>query len=140
MEQPGKTLAVAAETLFLLNLLLLPGLAFAVLLLVYLARRHSSPPLAANHLAQTTGVSVIGGALIVAGGAEIEYRVFDTWGLAAFYDAGNALDPEEAFVVETASSMRCFFSLSSTSVPAPTLMMATPPAILARRSCSFSRS
>ena len=65
MEQPGKTLAVAAETLFLLNLLLLPGLAFAVLLLVYLARRHSSPPLAANHLAQTTGVSMIGGALIV---------------------------------------------------------------------------
>ena len=37
MEQPGKTLAVAAETLFLVNLLLLPGLAFAVLLLVYLA-------------------------------------------------------------------------------------------------------
>ena len=65
MEQPGKTLAVTAETLFLVNLLLLPGLAFAVLLLVYLAKRHSSPPLAANHLAQTTGVSVIGGALLV---------------------------------------------------------------------------
>ncbi len=65
MEQPGKTLAVTAETLFLVNLLLLPGLAFAALLLLYLARRHSSPPLAANHLAQTTGVSVIGGALIV---------------------------------------------------------------------------
>jgi uncharacterized Tic20 family protein len=65
MEQPGKTLAVAAETLFLVNLLLLPGLAFAALLLVYLAKRHSSPPLAANHLAQATGVSVIGGALLV---------------------------------------------------------------------------
>jgi len=65
MEQPGKTLAVTAETLFLVNLLLLPGLAFAALLLLYLARRNSSPPLAANHLAQTTGVSVIGGALIV---------------------------------------------------------------------------
>jgi uncharacterized Tic20 family protein len=65
MEQPGKTLAVTAETLFLVNLLLLPGLAFAALLLLYLAKRHSSPPLAANHLAQTTGVSVIGGALIV---------------------------------------------------------------------------
>jgi hypothetical protein len=31
-----------------------------------------------------------------------------------------------AFVAETASSMRCFFSLSSTSVAAPTLMTATP--------------
>ena len=36
--------------------------------------------------------------------------------------------------------MRCFFSLSSTSVAAPTLMTATPPASLARRSLSFSRS
>ena len=36
--------------------------------------------------------------------------------------------------------MRCFFSLSSTSVAAPTLMTATPPASLARRSWSFSRS
>ena len=65
MDQPGKTLAVTAETLFLLNLLLLPGLAFAVLLLLYLTRRNTSPPLAVNHLAQTTGVSIIGGALIV---------------------------------------------------------------------------
>src|ERR671911_2987576 len=45
-----------------------------------------------------------------------------------------------ALVVETASSMRCFFSLSSTSVAAPTLSTATPPDSLARRSCSFSRS
>ena len=36
--------------------------------------------------------------------------------------------------------MRCFFSLSSTSVAAPTLMTQTPPASLARRSWSFSRS
>jgi hypothetical protein len=45
-----------------------------------------------------------------------------------------------ARVAERASSMRCFFSLSSTSVAAPTLTTATPPASLARRSCSFSRS
>ena len=36
--------------------------------------------------------------------------------------------------------MRCFFSLSSTSVAAPTLRTATPPESLARRSWSFSRS
>ncbi len=45
-----------------------------------------------------------------------------------------------ALVVDTASSMRCFFSFSSTSVAAPTLMTATPPDNLARRSWSFSRS
>ena len=45
-----------------------------------------------------------------------------------------------ARVAETASSMRCFFSLSSTSVAAPTLMTQTPPASLASRSWSFSRS
>ena len=45
-----------------------------------------------------------------------------------------------ARVADRASSMRCFFSLSSTSVAAPTFTTATPPASLARRSWSFSRS
>ncbi|CAB4769925.1 unannotated protein [freshwater metagenome] len=45
-----------------------------------------------------------------------------------------------ALVVLTASSMRCFFSFSSTSVAAPTFKTATPPDNLARRSCNFSRS
>ncbi len=45
-----------------------------------------------------------------------------------------------ARVAERASSTRSFFSFSSTSVGAPTLMTATPPASLARRSWSFSRS
>ena len=45
-----------------------------------------------------------------------------------------------ARVAEMASSMRCLRSLSSTSVAAPTLMTPTPPASLASRSCSFSRS
>src|SRR2546429_71936 len=45
-----------------------------------------------------------------------------------------------ARVAERASSTRCFFSFSSTSVAAPTLMTATLPAILPRRSWSFSRS
>ncbi len=45
-----------------------------------------------------------------------------------------------ARVADRASSMRCFFSLSSISVAAPTLTTATPPDSLASRSCSFSRS
>ena len=39
-----------------------------------------------------------------------------------------------------ASSTRAFFSFISVSVAAPTLMIATPPASFASRSCSFSRS
>ena len=39
-----------------------------------------------------------------------------------------------AFALRTASSMRCLRSLSSTSVAAPALITATPPASLARRS------
>ena len=45
-----------------------------------------------------------------------------------------------ARVARSASSTRCFFSFSSVSVAAPTLITATPPASLASRSCSFSRS
>ena len=45
-----------------------------------------------------------------------------------------------ARVALKASSTRCFFSFSSTSVAAPTPMTATPPANLAKRSWSFSRS
>jgi len=66
MDESGKTLAVSAETLFLVNLLLLPGLGFAILLMLYLAKKTGAPPLAANHLSQTVGVSLIGGGLIIA--------------------------------------------------------------------------
>ncbi len=45
-----------------------------------------------------------------------------------------------ARVALSASSMRSFFSLTSTSVAPPTRMTATPPESLARRSCSFSLS
>ena len=44
------------------------------------------------------------------------------------------------FQVRPVSSTRAFFSFISTSVGAPTLITATPPASLAKRSCSFSRS
>ena len=56
---------MAAETLYLVNLLLLPGLAFLLLLTLFVLRHDRAAPLAANHLAQTTGVSVIGGTLLI---------------------------------------------------------------------------
>ena len=54
--------------------------------------------------------------------------------------AGDHASSTAARAAESASSMRCFFSFSSTSVAAPTLSTATPPESLARRSWSFSRS
>ena len=65
MDDAGKKLAVTAETLFLVNLLIAPGLAFVILLVLYLRSRAQATPLALNHLSQTTGVSLIGGGLIV---------------------------------------------------------------------------
>lgn len=65
-EKAGQNLAVLAESLFLINLLLLPGLAFAALFALWLKNRNSAPPLARQHLRQTTFVSLVGGFLIVA--------------------------------------------------------------------------
>lgn len=69
-ELPGQGLAVAAEALFLANLLAAPGLAF--LLIAWLWRRHGdAPPLARCHLAQTFYVSLWGGLLLVVACAAI---------------------------------------------------------------------
>jgi len=65
LDERGKSLAIAAETLFLVNLMLAPGLAFAALVLLYLLKGKGAEPLAVNHLSQTLGVSIIGGVLIV---------------------------------------------------------------------------
>jgi len=70
-EAAGRSLAVLAETLFLTNLMLLPGIAFAVLAMLWLKHRHSAPPLARQHLRQATWVSLWGGFLIVALGGLI---------------------------------------------------------------------
>ena len=61
---PGQGLAIAAEALYLLNLLLLPGLAFLALLWLYLHRRDDVPPLARGHLRQTLSASLWAGALL----------------------------------------------------------------------------
>ncbi len=69
MPNPGaRHLAVAAESLYLANLMLAPGLAFVLLLVLYWRRRHSADALALNHLSQTVGVSLLGGGLIGVGG------------------------------------------------------------------------
>jgi uncharacterized Tic20 family protein len=64
-EKAGQNLAVLAEALYLINLLLLPGLAFLILVGLWFKFKDSAPPLARQHLRQTTFVSLIGGLLIV---------------------------------------------------------------------------
>ena len=87
-ETPGQNLAVAAESLYLANLLLAPGLGFAVLF--WLWRKHpDAPPLARNHLKQTLFVSLWGG-LLIAGFTAI-FLIFGglhwawTWVLVIMY-------------------------------------------------------
>lgn len=61
----GQRLAVIAEALFLANLLVAPGIAFGVLFWLWHKNKDSAPPLARQHLQQTTFVSLFGGILIV---------------------------------------------------------------------------
>lgn len=60
----GQGLAVAAASLFLVNLLLAPGLAFAVIAWLWATRRRSAPRLARCHLEQAFHVSLWGGLLL----------------------------------------------------------------------------
>ncbi|WP_374590368.1 hypothetical protein [Aquabacterium sp.] len=64
-EPDGQRLAVIAEALYLANLLLAPGIAFAALVWLWFRHKDAAPPLARQHLRQATYVSVVGGGLIV---------------------------------------------------------------------------
>ena len=62
---PAQGLAVTAESLYLINLLLLPGLGFLLLLGLYFRYRNSASPLARMHLRQTMSASLWAGALLI---------------------------------------------------------------------------
>ena len=62
---PGPRLAVAAEALSLLNLMLLPGLAFIALIVLWSMHRNHPDPLVRNHLRQTGWTCIWGGLLLV---------------------------------------------------------------------------
>ncbi len=64
-DPPGQTQAVIAEALYLANLLLLPGLAFIALAILFRRLDHSVPPLAVAHLEQTFSASLWAGILLV---------------------------------------------------------------------------
>jgi len=67
---PGQGLAVVAESLFLINLMLAPGLGFMAIVWLWLKHR-DAPALARCHLDQTFFVSLWGGALLVVACAAI---------------------------------------------------------------------
>ena len=85
----GPDLAVLAESLYLANLLLLPGLAFLVLLYLYRRHRHSGPALAVCHLRQTLSASLWAGALLFLVNGLIlwlgGYRGITAWVLVILY-------------------------------------------------------
>lgn len=64
-ETPGMGLAVLAESLYLSNLLLLPGLSFLAIALLYLRNKDTGPALAVCHLRQTFWVSLWGGTALI---------------------------------------------------------------------------
>lgn len=58
-------IAVAAETLYLVNLLLLPGIAFGVLVVLMYVTRNTADLFARNHLRQTVVASIWAGVLLM---------------------------------------------------------------------------
>jgi uncharacterized membrane protein len=86
---PGQRLAIAAEALFLTNLMLAPGIAFLILVWLYFKHIGKAPPLACCHLRQTFRASLWGAALLVAANALIillgGYGAASTWVIAILY-------------------------------------------------------
>lgn len=63
---PGQDMAIAAEVLFLINLLVLPFFGFLGLLVLYIRFHKTAPMLARCHLAQTMSASLWGAVLLLA--------------------------------------------------------------------------
>ena len=63
--EPNNKLAVTAEALYLCNLLLLPGIAFVWLVVLYRKQRNVAAPLAHCHLRQTLAASIWAGVLLL---------------------------------------------------------------------------
>ncbi|MBZ0095486.1 MAG: hypothetical protein K8H75_09000 [Sulfuricella sp.] len=88
-ETPGQSQAVWAETLYLANLLLAPGLAFLMLLWLYFKRGAEMPALARCHLRQAISASIWAGALLVIANLLIillgGYAAPKTWMIVIIY-------------------------------------------------------
>jgi len=88
-EKPGREIAVAAEALYLANLMLIPGLGFVALLVLWWQQRRKAPALARGHLRQTLAASVWAGVLLVLANGLIllagGYGAASTWVVVILY-------------------------------------------------------
>jgi uncharacterized Tic20 family protein len=86
---PGQGLAILAESLFLANLLVLPGLSFLALAWLFLRHARTAPALAQNHLYQAFSASLWAGVLLVLINLVIillgGYRGIHTWVIVILY-------------------------------------------------------
>lgn len=86
---PGRELAVAAEALYLANLMLIPGAGFVILLVLWWREKDRAPELARTHLRQTVAASLWAGALLVIANAAIiltgGYDAASTWIIVILY-------------------------------------------------------
>lgn len=86
---PGREIAVAAEALYLANLMIVPGIAFVALLVLWFREHRRAPDLARNHLRQTVAASLWAGALLVVANAAIilagGYDSPHTWIIVILY-------------------------------------------------------
>lgn len=86
---PGQALAVTAEVLYVVNLLLLPGLAFIALVILYVRNIRTAHALAVCHLRQTLSASLWAGALLLLANIIIVllggYRSPNTWMVVIIY-------------------------------------------------------
>lgn len=86
---PGREIAVAAEALYLANLMLIPGLGFMALLALWWQQRRKAPALARGHLRQTLAASVWAGVLLVLANGLIllagGYGAASTWVVVILY-------------------------------------------------------
>ena len=64
-DPPGQGIAITAGALYLTNLMLLPVVAFVILMTCWWLWRKKVPPLARCHLAQTVSASLWGGLVLV---------------------------------------------------------------------------
>jgi uncharacterized Tic20 family protein len=67
----GKDSAVLIESLYVANLLVLPGLAFLALLYLFLKKRHAMPALAKSHLDQTMSACIWLAVMLLVGATSI---------------------------------------------------------------------
>lgn len=88
-EVTGTALATAAEALYLTNLLLAPGIAFAILVWLYMKHIGNAAPLAQCHLRQTLSASLWAGVLLVIANVVIlalgGYQAAYTWVIVVLY-------------------------------------------------------